>query len=84
MSNPTTKISTIEAYNAGESTLYEGNGEIVMPVGDQAIIRLKPFGYGTIEVSIDKSWVCLDRHQAVDLRFALGEMLKRIGVENVD
>jgi hypothetical protein len=84
MSNPTTKISTIEAYNAGESTLYEGDGEIVMPVGDQALVRLKPFGFAVVELSIDNSWVALDRHQVVDLRFALGEMLKRIGVENVD
>lgn len=77
-------MKSIENYHPTETNLYEGNGEIVMPVGEQATIRLKPFGYGTVELSIDNSWVALDRHQVVDLRFALAEMLKRIGVEHVD
>ncbi len=77
-------MKSIENYHPSETNLHEADGEIVMPVGEQAVVRLKPFGYGTVELSIDSAWVALDHHQVVDLRFALGKMLERIGVENVD
>lgn len=77
-------MKSIENYHPSETNLYEGNGEIVMPVGEQAVIRLVPSAYGIVELCIDKSWVALDQNQVVDLRFALGKMLERIGVEHVD
>lgn len=77
-------MKSIENYHPSETNLHESDGEIVMPVGEQATIRLKPFGFAVVELSIDNSWVALDQRQITDLRFALGEMLKRIGVEHVD
>lgn len=83
MSNTNTKTGTVETYGKTDS-LYRDGREIVMPVGEQAVIRLVPFGGSVCEFHIDKSWVVLSTAEMVDLRFALGQMLQDLGVENVD
>ncbi len=79
----TSKITSIENYHPSETNLYEGNGEIVMPVVGKDTVRLKPSGYGAVELAIGSAWVVLDPQQVVTLRFALGKALERLGVENV-
>lgn len=78
------KITSIEDYDASETNLYRDGNAIVMPVSDQAVLALRPWGGSICELHLDDSWCCLTTKQMVDLRFALGEMLKDLGVKNVD
>lgn len=83
MSNINTKTGTVETYGKTNS-LYRDGSEIVMKVGEQGVIRLKPFAGSICELHVDNTWVALTTADVVDLRFALGQMLKDLGVENAD
>jgi hypothetical protein len=79
----TTKITSIENYDPSETNLYREDKDIVLKVGEQGTLRLRPFAGSVCEIHIDNSWVVLTTKELVDLRFALGAMLTDLGVENV-
>ncbi len=76
-------ITSIESYDPSETNLYRDGKDIVLKVGEQGTLLLRPFAGSICEIHIDNSWAALTTKQMVDLRFALGAMLKDLGVEHV-